>query len=343
MNISQIESTHIHISSINELSTPQEIDFNLAIWDLFNRCHPIAGNNSLIVEGAVLGDGLGDYAHMQSFKRILHKKFPNRKIISYIISNETHKGKIVALNNDWSEEHISYSKEVNSSGCPTLSETPFEEDIEETLKKIRQADLWISGPISTLGLFDSLLKESASKKMIFDEYNFLINQTNIKVKNKVPMGLKTSNYGISLKKSKQISSFFTIDNQIVKNIVFKSENPSQEAIEGYLSTNAPFFAYMNNVEDLGLFAEAATKFAQANYTAKNIDIFIPAKSKTLIAYYLKSIETKEDIKSLTGCYEEKGSRVEKKIEFLKMGIELRLIDTGFLSPKDFQSFNEAKC
>ena len=334
-------NTSDKINRFNELSKSESGDasdirrecktqcFNLVVFDLFSRCLPVSGEKKFVVEGHVLADGLGDYGIMNCIRNALHEKFPARRICSYIIGAAKHKGKLPSKNKAWHEEHIAFSTKNIEIGPPTISETPFQENLCETLNKIKNADLWISGPISNLGLFDSLSWEANKNKLMISEYDAHTNVSNIAIRESLQFGLKLTSGGIFIKSNKNNYTYQSIENKFIKNLLFDAPDPSSESIEKYLSTHVQFFCYFSEPAKVFNFVKRAIVFAETHHPGKTIDLI----------YLCKEIVSPSDLsgRGSTKFISLKNDSVHQaEIKLGDKGVDLRLINPGQITSKDFK-------
>lgn len=334
------------LKSINEFelkyNTHLAQAFEVVAYDLFKQALPVPGNNPLVVEGYVLGDGQGDYAHMQNVKKALHKKFPDRTICSYIISSTNHQGKFSPSTKPCYEDHIAYFGQ-SSATPPNIANSPFDESLEKTIEKIKSADVWFSGPISNGGLFDSLKNEAEKKKIVVGEYNALVNFSETDFKARMQMGIGSVFLivcdGIATMEAKKDYTYSSLANKGLKEILFGSSEPSDEMISQYLAANAMFFYYSSSGHDLPKFVRRANAFGQHIAPDKNIDIIFPKN-----ASYIDGIKSSASdlnrllpgIKAIKEISFKDGKSEEKTLKIADEGVDLRVIHPGVLSSKDFK-------
>ncbi|MBS4168902.1 hypothetical protein [Parachlamydia sp. AcF125] len=64
------------------------------LFQIFQRHAPVPGQGEIIVSGGVFPDGKGDYFHMLSLVKQLHKKFPQRQIHLIVSCTPIHTGQL---------------------------------------------------------------------------------------------------------------------------------------------------------------------------------------------------------------------------------------------------------
>jgi hypothetical protein len=303
--------------------------FDRTLYDIFKKYASLPGQGEIIVSGYVLPDGKGDYFHMLSMIKHLHKKFPERHIHLIANSPTVHEGLLPAPKIDRCSYQISYQAE------------PFQ---EETLQKIQKAALWISGPISIPWELNNLATVEKQKGINIHEYDEdpstpghagSYNQW----KNSVVMGLGTESHGIFTCNPK-VFTWEMLENTQLKMLLFENAQPSQEEIETYLSLSDLFFCYMSTLNKAVKFILDAVAFTKLQEKQKSIDICFPCKGHLHnIANFLEN-EKANLVRQNVGCIKViayKGDQIkETSIPIKDNGLQIRIIDVGALTNKDFK-------
>lgn len=311
--------------------------FDLAAWRLFHQAKAVPGNNELIVSGYVLSDGKGDHMHMLNMAKELHKKFPDRKIRIISVGSKVHVNKLSSINVPNIELHLAYYGEA-SLCAGVVPSTVFPQNTSMIMQKIKEADVWLSGPITIPGLFNSLQTEAQTKGIAIEEYDARTNFGADNFKKTVSMGLKPTSKGIMIKSLSTSYAWPDLENAKLKNILFNSQNPIDQDIQDYLSSHDTFFCYVSKLETAKTFIFTATGFAKLYSDKANVDIIYPCKGN--FESVLKDLD-QFDLKShgigTVRLVSQKGEEQKEVVKVLNHeGKELRIIDVGVLTPKDFK-------
>lgn len=306
--------------------------FDSVVWQIFDRCKPIPGGNDITISGYVLADGRGDHVHMQKMVKMLHKKFPDRKINLITYAAENHKNNLKPCDIANCKEDIKYLGEGRGN-----FDLPKIELSEEQIELIKNSGVWITGPISFV-VSQNLVSIAKEKGVALHEYDLTSNIAAAgSFGTEIQMGIgnkgKFFAEGIFIPKSKE-SKWENLSNDEIKNILFETKSPKKEEIEKYLSERQIFFSYMSKNFYVMNFIQDALVFSQKD---KPIDLCIINKQDLLGNLdELKETVTKSDnnIKSIKLISLKTGR--EETIEIASQGRELRIIDIKGVTKKDFK-------
>lgn len=308
----------------------KDFEFRSAMWDQMGKIPPIPGSGDIVLSGCVMGDGKGDYVHMTNMAKKLHKQFPDKKIHLIVVADERHKeGGLKIPDPDICTTHIAYDFLGIISG-KTITKNLFETDLGELIKK---SDLWISGPVSIIGLYDQYSKE-ALNGIDYTEYDAEMVSGEFGLKLRLGLG----SLGIFTKKPKD-TSWSNLESEALKEQLFNTKNPTQKEIDAYLAKANIFMCYQSREFFLAHFLNSAIEFSTLKDPAKDIDVCVPGQKK-ITEKQLRSVCDLEDLKkkgfaSVKYIYYENNQPKELVIPIQDKGKVLRVIDPGFLSKKDF--------
>lgn len=304
------------------------------LWSLFAKCRAAPGQQEIVVSGYVLGDGVGDWFAMQNMCKHLQKKFPDRTVRLIAVSAEAHRDKLQAPKVRALD--LTYFGDATAIG-PSIPETLFaESDIH---KKVKEAAVVIMGPIALLEFYDCIKDEISSKSIAFHEYDVNTNHDDIS-KRREGMGLGKKALGIFTNSIKKVYTWHDVENKHLKEVLFGDLNPSQQKIESYLSAHELFLGYMSNPKKLVMFINDAIAFAEEHASHKSVDVCCPFKGnikeiERFIELYAYQFE-----KYGIGCIKIMSYKDDKEVvKAIQIGSgekEVRIIDVGFLSGKDFK-------
>lgn len=311
---------------------PKEIEFRSAVWDIFQQSKPITGQGEIVISGYVMSDGKGDYIHMQNMAKKLHKQFPERKIRLIVIGAETHKDKLPLLDQSVCTTNLTYSGDGLYT-CPRFEKPPFDKDMSPL---IQNADLWISGPVGISGLFDHLYQEAQTKGIAFTEYDTDTNLAAGSFGSKIKLGLKHA--GVFTQKARE-GSWKKVESETFKTAIFGSIQPKKEVIADYLASHQLLMCYQSSP---AFFLDQAVQFSTLYDPGKAIDICFPSKNEIKTPEDIEMLIHKNKLKELgVGSIkwitaDESGQQKEISIPIQEHGKELRIINPGILTKKDFK-------
>ncbi len=316
---------------------PKEMAFRSAVWDLFNQIQSIPGDGEIVLSGYILADGKGDYVHMANLAKKLQKQFPERKIRMVVVSAETHRDKLQLLDETICKTHLDYFADT-SVGAPLIDKPLFNEDLTPYIKN---AALWISGPIGILGLFDELAQEAHTKGIAFTEYDVNTNfqgTDHFAIMVNLGLGFPT---GVFINKP-NLGSWKDLQNDRLKNILFKQNELSQNIIDQYVNFREIFMCYQSSfIESTEFFIEAV-EFAENHSPNKSVDICLPSRGNVISTqedlekHIDKDFFRKKGFASVRWISEKDGQQQDFVIPIQDHGKEFRLINPGALSKKDFK-------
>lgn len=304
--------------------------FDVAFWKLMNKCQTVPGEEGIVLSGYIMGDGVGDFAHLEKEARLLSKKFPQRRITSIAVAAEKHRGKLNPKQLNNVSYHVAYSGRY---GSPSRDQPPFQEaDLQSLLQTIKEAAVWLSGPIAINNIFDSLGKESKEKGFAINEYGFGGNLRGDDFLYNIRMGLGNNEIGIYTNNIKDDYKWDTVENSTLKEFLFHTQDVQASHVESYLVEYEPFMCYLSNDSNAISFIYRALFFASYHNDRKKIDIIYPAKTdlRELREHLIKHFNM--PLTSLT-INDEKIFENNKSDEF---GFHLRIFNPGKLSKKDFK-------
>jgi len=304
------------------------LQFDITFWKLMNKCEPTPGKEGIILSSYILGDGQGDWAHLQKEAVELSKKFPERKITLIALAAERHRDKL-----KFKEiENVDYCLEYFGDGvhcAPMVDKSPFA-DHNSIIQSIKEASVWLSGPNAIHGIFDDLKTESLAKGLAINEYGFVGNFKNNEFLHTIRLGLGDGEIGIYTNKIKSDYQWDKVENNILKNKLFHTEHIQPSDVEAYLSEHAPFMCYVSNDENALRFIYRALFFGYHQCGKTKIDIIYPSKTDlSELKEGLKNIKKTFPIASITvndELIEEEGIN----------GFHLRIVHPGRLSKRDFK-------
>ncbi|MBA2728586.1 MAG: hypothetical protein H0U49_10500 [Parachlamydiaceae bacterium] len=310
------------------LYKPIALQFDLALWDLMDKCKATPGDEGIVLSSYILGDGLGDWVHLEKEAKELNKKFPDRQITVIAIAAERHRGKLQPKNNSQVRHHIEYY--ADSVHCtPSINVSPFN-DHESLIQTVKQAAAWLAGPIAIQGIFNNLKNESMTNGFAINEYGYKANDKNEEFLNKVFLGIGNEEIGIYTNRIKSDYQWDKIENHVLKEELFHCQEVRLNHIEAYLSKIAPFFCYVSNDDIAIRFIYRAIYFAHYQSKKSYIDIIYPAKTN------LKNLI--ENLKHISNTFPVSTINVngEKIVDTGVNGIHLRIINPGRLTKRDFK-------
>lgn len=312
----------------------KDFNFHTALWDVMQEVPSISGKGDIVLSSCVMGDGKGDYVHLTNMAKKLHKMFPDRKIHLIVVADTRHQENgLRLLDKEICSTHIAYESLGLIAGKKII-DNPFESDLGELIKK---SDLWISGPVPIVGIYDGYHKE-ALKGIEYTEYDAEMVSRDFGLK----LSLGLSSLGVFTKKPRNCT-WDKIESKVLKESLFNSQTPSQKEIEGYLAQNTHLICYQSLESFLGRFVNRAVEFSLLQDPDKDIDITVPGQKRITE----KMLRDQCDLAGLKAkgfsevkyIYYENDQQQELLIPIQKKGKVLRIIDPGFLSQKDFKSLS----
>ena len=215
-------------------------------------------DREIVITGHVLGDGLGDKAHMDSMAKTLLKLFPEQKIAILPLVARCHKGNIQPVSSKNVETVFTFSKSflskikesfsleknvlesINDSlsiskipSRPKKTQLPI-----EILERIKNAALIIkmSADITDKGYTD-LIKEDQIKRKecFFPEYG----SQRFSCRHYMTMGLERMEYGIFIKKIPKNKSITQLKEKKLLQFLFSKDDPNEEDVNNYFSQKTP--------------------------------------------------------------------------------------------------------
>jgi hypothetical protein len=144
--------------SLKRYFNSSALEFDITFWNLMDNCKATPGDEGIVLSSYILGDGHGDWAHLEKEAKELSKKFPERQITVIAIAAERHRGKLKPKEIGNVSHYIGYCHD--SVHCtPIIKDSPFD-DHESILNTIKNAAAWLAGPIAIEGIFNDLKNES---------------------------------------------------------------------------------------------------------------------------------------------------------------------------------------
>lgn len=320
------------VAAQNQINLRKARAVDRLLWNLFARCVPVPiKDKKIVLTGAIFGDGKGDWFLMLMIYKHLQKMFSDWTIRLIVVSSTIHKDQLHAPQVkalDLVYKGLGYESPVEVS----VDAFPAEAHI---LPKIKDAAAIITGPISMWGIYDSLKSEITQKSIALSEYDFGSASDPISHKKEI-MGLGKNSIGIFTNSTKKYT-WHDLSNERLKQILFHDKAPSQTEIEGYLSEHVLFLCYVDILDALRFFSDALS-YVKVRSETQSIDIYYPCKhdlvaQEPLISQWgLKSYGV-GTIKIISYIGDQ---QVEKQIKLSECGREMRIIDVGQLSARDFK-------
>ena len=293
---------------------------------LYTSLPPPPPKGEIVFSGFILSDGRGDFVHMVSLAKKIHRLFPKYTLRLLVISAKNHR------NSHFEEPikgitHIDIAyHDVDFLCSPIIKKSPFPFDVFSIIKK---ASLWISGPVGIRGLFDPIIEKVKHKGIAFTEYNENYNWDTLRFSKKISLGLSSSKLGIFTHKCKSYT-YENLQSETLKSFLFGDSN---ESAQKYEKTHTLFFCYQ---KDPHLFILWALSYNDTCHPDRAVDITLFNDPDTLefknTAYYCFL-----DIGVIRLITFEKGTFKEHKT--LSLGSskkELRFLFPGPLSKRDFK-------
>lgn len=303
-------------------------------WGLAAKCPAIKEEKSIVVLTEVARDGKGDWIAAKSVAEYMQKKFPECTVHLIVNSPEIHRDQLLApklksVSITYEDDRMDYTKEKREN------------------KRIEEASLVLIGPLCPRRRGFSKIKKIISHKTFsFTEYDAPTNlyshykYSNSPRHDSLRLGLSSTAIGIFTKSPNKKYDWSDIEHSQLKEILFGEKNPDQESIVEYQRTHSLFLCYMslmNSVE----FIEDTLKFE--NNGIQHIDICFPGKKSIEgLEFDVRQINRKtqliQSVKIITcGRW---GETKEKFSRFQEEGVELRIIDPGLLSARDFKILSQ---
>lgn len=291
--------------------------FHLATSHLYSTM-PLPSEKKVVIIGCVLNDGVGDYYHILNAAETLKKKFSDAKIT--MIANHYTKNLPNMVRRP-------FDAEIETIFCE--KEMFVDSDYSHISPLLKNVDQIIEISQETTGIIDYNTRHDLSKYKLIYEYGFHVYENNEITKS---MGLTNSHLGIIIKEKPQTESLCTLENEKLKEILFKTINPSEKDVEAYLSTSEPYIGYLK----AGSYYQMAfiyTTVALFKSSEKQvIDLIIPeVKTTDLNKEFLKE----QGIGRISSIKIENGKIIKSEFSIADNGKELRLINPFPLEQKDF--------
>ncbi|HEV8051021.1 MAG TPA: hypothetical protein VGP47_00890 [Parachlamydiaceae bacterium] len=336
--------------SINN-DLPRNIkDANRAIWNIFSKCQPVDGNEEIVITGQVLGDGRGDWAAMRNQQKNLHKMFPDRTVRIIASSTTKWEGQLEVSKKESEPTDLTYYGNSRFGGANVpLSAFPPETKV---IEKVEQAGVVIEAGVSIGGMFpeDTIAKIKENSLKICEHDFETASAKRLSFDTELKTGLGPSRDGIFLSSNKKEYNWKDLANANLKTLLFENINPEMDDVDNYLANHACFFGYMSGMESYFPFIGEAVCFANANFPEKSIDICLPniiKDKKVGFDEFMKSelayiqLKSNGDINQVKIIWYDEGTKLERTyllagIENKGKGKELRILDPGSLSAKDFK-------
>ncbi|MDP1836502.1 MAG: hypothetical protein Q8K75_11335 [Chlamydiales bacterium] len=310
-------------------SEQQKVAFDKMSLDVFDKAPPAPGTGDIVVTGYVLGDGKGDFFHMRSMTNELTKQYPDRKVSLVAVSDEEHEGTLQPSRGKEDNTHIAYEGFMGSE----VLVSPFN-DIDP-LEMVKNASLVVSGPVSIVGLYESVSDEMNKKGIAINEYDVNTNMHHL-CGTVLQMGLSNEASGIMFKKSKNYS-WDMIASERLKDVVFeKGETKlpdSKQAFLCYVQDAAHAYQFLNHTVSFSLNSEKKLD--------KDLDIVSPrADVKVTMSELQKKVNIEEwkkmGVGSVTVISYVNGKKVEETLKLSDSGKAVRFVNIEGLPSKDFK-------
>lgn len=320
-----------------DLPSPRSMDeVNQSMWKLLGKCHPVEGTEEIIIAGQVLADGRGDFASLKNIQKFLQKKFPDRTV--RIIASSAEKwNKPGALDTSKIENVIDlifYGNEPAVGPDVPLAKFP---KASEILEKAEKAGVVISGVVGMGGIFESIFDKIHDKSIKIEEHDRQAASKSKKFESTtLQMGIdprSPDRTGIFVNKEKTYT-WHDLKNTRLRSILF------DKSLDEYMSSRVCFFGYMSHSLNSTLFIRDAVTFASIHFPEKSIDICIPGYSgdqkNGIKDFYIDEFLSELPISQITVIWYENEEKKERVIPLSDKGHNLRIIDPGSLSQKDFK-------
>jgi hypothetical protein len=327
-----------YVEALERLNLYRDKALDHLLWNLFTRCVPAPiKDKTIVLTGAVLGDGKGDWFLMLMIYKHLQKMFSDWTIRLIVVSSTIHKDQLHAP--QVKALDLIY-KGDNRILAPTFFVDPFPVEAR-ILQKIQEAAAVIVGPICIYGLYDPLKQEMAQKSIALCEYDKSTNGDTISAKKEL-MGLSKESIGIFTNSTKEYT-WQDVSNERLKQILFHDTAPSQIKINEYLSEHAFFLCYTHTLKSAFRFFLDAAFYVEAHAKNKSIDVCCPLN---------ESLETEGNAlgkrrflqQGIIGTVEfisyVGDQKVEQQIKLREGGKKMRIIGVGLLSARDFKMLTQ---
>lgn len=331
-------------------------------------------DEEIVITGSVLGDGKGDWAHMNSMAKAIVRLFPEQKIAILPLVSSVHKGKMKGLKEKNIETELTFSdnpllkkikdglsiskltsrydpskipqgifdemkNSLSISKIPSrVQETRF---LPETLERIREASLIIkmSTDLTDKGYID-LTNDPAikQKECFFPEYG----SRRFSSRFFKTMGLDGTEQGIFTKRPPKIRKELTqLSDKALLNLLFNTENPEDQDIKEYFLKHSFNLAYVHGYERFRLVKTLIFLLNMDGFNNnKNVDICIPLQNLNKIHFTKSDYELFEitNIGKITLINKDKKNNfIIKNVMQIGAGErEIRLINAFPLSKKDMK-------
>lgn len=307
---------------------------DLLAWNIFQKCAPIPGDNEIVVTGYVMGDGKGDWFNMVNTCKHLMKKFRERKVRLIVAADEKHRGSLIYPKVE--RKDFAFIHAPVETTAVTVDQFPKDADV---LRKIKESAAVVLGPIDIKEIYmnDELDDVLEFNGIAINEYDAPTNQDELCGRH-VMMGLNAlQTIGVYTRQPKEKYSWKTISNLRLKDILFGTGLPGDREIKAYLDAHDLYLCYTGSEVALQFFKAAAVVSALSE-TGKSIDVCYPCKGAmdSLSEMLSQGELAGTGIGSVRLIYFDEGEKRERRIDVAEQGVELRIIDVGLLTPKDFR-------
>lgn len=315
----------------------RKLAIDYLLWGLFARCQPIVKEEnkvSIVVLTEVAMDGKGDWIAAKSIAELMQKKFPASTIHLIVDSSKVHHNQLLApklksVSITYDKDPINYLK------------------IHTEIKTIKESSLILIGPLyPDRNLFDEIKDIITPKTFSFTEYDAPTNlysyykRPNPPRKAHIYLGLSRVGIGIFTKSPNKKYTWEDFEHSGLKKILFGKELPDEGTLAEYQATHALFLCYMSR-QNAVAFIEDTLSFE--NNSTRQIDICFPTtESIGILEDDLRERnEIHQKIKSIkTITYDRRRTIKEKFRQLQESGVELRIIDPGLLSARDFKVLSQ---
>lgn len=311
---------------------------NRLIWNIMGRCLPVQGNEKIVITGQILGDGKGDWVGLSNQQRTLQDFDLDKEVRIIACSSKKWEGKLDTSKIKKDMLDLAFYGEATTLGI-SVPLSAFHESAK-IQKKLEQADLIIEGGVSLLA--KDILDKEKMIKIYEHDFRTADSSWNINFDTKLQTGIGCDSLGVFTCSPKKYT-WHEIENDRLKSVLFNTTNPSDDEINNYSANHHHFFNYMSEFENRMKFAEDMACFTKpvdiclpnifSQRYCENMEIGFNEYGLSVIKYHISHIPDISQVKIIWFNGDEKKEQI---IQLRDEGHELRLIDPGSLSAKDFK-------
>ncbi|OJU81197.1 MAG: hypothetical protein BGO10_09650 [Chlamydia sp. 32-24] len=308
----------VTLKSFADEYTFKEIKFEAVVTNYFKNQKVDLINKTIFISGFICSDGKGDFAHIKTYVKRIHKLLPLAPIEVFLVAQKKHKELLAPIN------HCNLQIEY-SDGDMFVAENYLSDRKEQLQVKAAKA-IRISGPVGIIQVSPITLCQpffSSLNDCSIQEYDEKSNIEPAEVL--LRLGLNEDGVGLFTKKIKPYT-WNEVEHQSLKDVLFKS-------IEDYQSSHSLFFNYKS---DLRRFVVHALDF---NFYHQQLVVdILNFESINLTDLPLKELKRKKfNLKSVSIISFNNGIKVEAIHILRKKGKKhLRIINVANLTHQDFK-------